>query len=452
MLALICLVLSLTLWRAELVASLARPSVGDALSVRQLELAALVGDVIPADWRPVLVGAEPRTALREELQRQVAAGDPPAPALRRLELALLQRVDGDPAAAAVRLEELAGMVDGPRRPLVEALIHGRRFDNPALQDLLAPWQAPLMVRQLGCEQLLAAETPPGAAACPAQQQPLRLLLRLLGVNGLPVLLLIVGSGLLIREGWRRWRQPEPLPPLLGPPLSPVEVTLLVAGGFVLLGEVLMPQLIQLPLQRALVALPLGDSLAQGLQVLVLYAALMVAPLGLLTVMLAGAGPPPAGGWLQWHWRPVASAAGQALVTMLTVLPVVALAGWLIERIWGDPGGSNPLLELVLTSADPWALICFSLTATLLAPLFEETLFRGVLLPVVGRRLGGTGAVLISAAVFALAHLSLGELVPLFLLGCGLGWLRWSSGRLASPVLMHSLWNGLTLLNLLFLAD
>jgi hypothetical protein len=61
-------------------------------------------------------------------------------------------------------------------------------------------------------------------------------------------------------------------------------------------------------------------------------------------------------------------------------------------------------------------------------------------------------VLLSAAVFAVAHLSLGELVPLFVLALGLGWLRWQSGRLLPCVLMHALWNGLTFLNLVLLAD
>jgi membrane protease YdiL (CAAX protease family) len=37
-------------------------------------------------------------------------------------------------------------------------------------------------------------------------------------------------------------------------------------------------------------------------------------------------------------------------------------------------------------------------------------------------------------------------------GLGLGWLRWRSGRLGSAVLMHALWNGMTFMNLLFLAD
>jgi membrane protease YdiL (CAAX protease family) len=231
----------------------------------------------------------------------------------------------------------------------------------------------------------------------------------------------------------------------------VDATLLIAGGFMVLGKVI-PELAWLLIGPSLETLALAPALAQGLQVLVLYLGLMVAPLLILMWMLPGTVAPPEGGWLQWQPRPLATAFGQALAAVLMVLPLVALSSWLLERILGDPGGSNPLLELVLTSADPLALACFGLTATVLAPLFEETLFRGVLLPVLGRQLGGTRAVLLSAAVFAVAHLSLGELVPLFVLALGLGWLRWQSGRLLPCVLMHALWNGLTFLNLVLLAD
>lgn len=137
--------------------------------------------------------------------------------------------------------------------------------------------------------------------------------------------------------------------------------------------------------------------------------------------------------------------------LLLVLPPVALSGWLVDSLWSDPGGSNPMLELVLSGNDPLALLCFAITAIVLAPLFEESLFRGVLLPVLGRRTGRAAAVLLSALLFAAAHLSLSELVPLFVLGCGLGLLRLRTGRLSASVLMHALWNALTFANLLLLA-
>jgi membrane protease YdiL (CAAX protease family) len=75
----------------------------------------------------------------------------------------------------------------------------------------------------------------------------------------------------------------------------------------------------------------------------------------------------------------------------------------------------------------------------------------VLLPVLGLRWGAIPGLLASALTFAMAHLSLGELAPLLVLGLGLGWLRLRSGRLAPCVLMHALWNGLTFTNLVLLA-
>jgi uncharacterized protein len=436
----LCLSISLLLWLDGLAGSLERPSVVDSLSLRQLELAVLAEDLVPPPLRPALVGDDPRGTLAGELKRQIDATDTPAPAVQRLELALLQRSDE-------RLRALVEMVDPPRRLLLEALLGGRREDPMRQRQLLFPWRASPLVNQLGCEQLGGP-----ASACPAAAAGARLLLQLVAVNVVPAVMLLVGILLLARQLWLKHRGRLPAAaPLVGPPLGLVDVTLLIAGGFVLVGEVLIPPLLLLPLQSLNKGLELPEAVGQGVQVLGLYLGLMAAPLLLLRWMLPPRAQAPAGGWLQWHWRPLATALRQALAMLLMVLPAVALCGWLIERFWGDPGGSNPMLELVLTSADPLALLCFAFTAIVLAPLFEETLFRGVLLPVVAERLGGGYAVLVSAAVFALAHLSLGELAPLFLLGIGLGWLRWRSGRLGASVLMHALWNGLTFLNLLLLS-
>ena len=448
LLALISLAFSVLLWFNGLVDSLSRPSVVDALSLRQLELSALAAAAVPEALQPTLLGKDPRANLADELERQMQGSTLPAPAVQRLELALLLRGRA-PEASAGQLRELREMIDTPRRPLLDALIAGERPLPEQQRQLLAAWKAPTMLQQLSCEQLGGPES-----ACPAARSGSRLLLQLLGVSLVPGVLLLGGLILLLREGWLTWRgRLAPAAQLLGPPLDVVDVTLLISGGFVLMGEVLTPQLLQGGLTAVVGGLALSEALSQGVQVIVLYLGLMTAPLLMLWRLLAASHSiPPPGGWLQWHWHPPGTALLQAVRTLLMVLPVVALSGWLIDTVWKDPGGSNPLLELVLTSADSRALACLAFTAIVLAPLFEETLFRGVLLPVIGQRWGPGRGVLVSAAIFALAHLSLGELVPLFLLGLGLGWLRWRTGRLAAPVLMHGLWNGLTFLNLLLLAN
>lgn len=448
LLALLSLALSLVLWLEGLVASLERPSVMDALSLRQLELAVSAEARIPESLRPMLVGADPTGELIEELDRQLKSSEVPLPAVRRLERILLMARSSSDEEVEAQLRQLVGMVDIPRRALLESLIAGRPLRPVQLEQVAEAWHPSLLVEQLICENLAVT-----TGQCPAEEQDRLLIVRLLSIAVVPALMLLLGLLLLARQLWR-WRQGTvpPAPTLVGPPLGLVDVVLLIAGAFVILGEVLVPVLLQVPLTDLQEHFRISGSFGQALQVVVLYLGLMAAPVGLLWLMLRTLQGMPRGGWLQWHWRTVGPNLGWALSAVLMVLPIVSLAGWLIERIWGNPGGSNPLLDLVLTSSNPWSLIFFAFTAIILAPLFEETLFRGVLLPVLGQRLGAPQAVLISAVVFAIAHLSLTELVPLFLLGIGLGWIRWRSGSLSSSVWMHAIWNGITFLNLLVLAD
>jgi membrane protease YdiL (CAAX protease family) len=421
LLALLSLLLCLLLWLNGLLGSLERPSVGNALLLRQQELAVLAQPLVPPALAQPLLGADPRRQLRQELARQAASSALPLEQQRLW--ALLEQQGGD--------RELARQ----------------------LQDGLAPPTQPQQGIAGSLQLVLACELSDPASPCAVPSGLARqALLRLLLITLAPALLMLLGGLLLLRQLWlMARRRTGPPAPLQGPALSLVDVTLLVAGGFVVVGELLTPLLVAPVLTRLLAPLASDPALQQAAAVPLLYLSLMVGPLALLAWLRSGLGPAPAAGWLQWRWQPWPQGLRLALAQLLMVLPVVALSGWLLERLWSDPSGSNPLLDMVLTTPSSQALLLLALTALVLAPLFEETLFRGVLLPVLARRWGRGWGVLLSAAAFALAHLSLGELLPLFVLGLGLGLLRLQSGRLGASVLMHGLWNGLTFANLLLLA-
>ena len=127
-----------------------------------------------------------------------------------------------------------------------------------------------------------------------------------------------------------------------------------------------------------------------------------------------------GGWVQWKIKPIKEAIFSSINGWLMIMPLVLLVGWLMNEIFGDQGGSNPLLDLVLSSIEIIPLLLLLITTVVLAPVFEELVFRGVLLPVLISKVGRIGGVVLSALIFALAHLSVGELPPLFVLGIGLG--------------------------------
>ncbi|MCP6757410.1 MAG: CPBP family glutamic-type intramembrane protease [Fischerella sp. CENA71] len=134
------------------------------------------------------------------------------------------------------------------------------------------------------------------------------------------------------------------------------------------------------------------------------------------------------------------------------LPVVVVVSLINQQIWQGQGGSNPLLQLALESRDSIALGVFFVTAAIAAPLFEEFLFRGFLLPSLTRYVSVWWAIIASALLFAIAHLSLSEVLPLFALGVVLGVVYTRSRNLLAPMLLHSLWNSGTLLSLFILGS
>jgi hypothetical protein len=135
---------------------------------------------------------------------------------------------------------------------------------------------------------------------------------------------------------------------------------------------------------------------------------------------------------------------------LVAIPLVLVVSLINQQLWQGQGGSNPLLSLALESQNKVALAIFFITASIAAPIFEEIMFRGFLLPSLTRYISVWGAILISSLIFAIAHLSLSEVLPLATLGIILGVVYTRSRNLLSSMFLHSLWNSGTLMSLFIL--
>jgi len=86
----------------------------------------------------------------------------------------------------------------------------------------------------------------------------------------------------------------------------------------------------------------------------------------------------------------------------------------------------------------------------LAPLLEETVFRGFLMVSLTKWFPTPVCVLVSAAVFALAHLTPGQFPQLFVLGVTLGFSYAQTRNLLTPITIHAFWNSGVILLLTFL--
>lgn len=134
---------------------------------------------------------------------------------------------------------------------------------------------------------------------------------------------------------------------------------------------------------------------------------------------------------------------------LILVPVVLLAGLLINYLY------QVLISLVGIEPPPavppefiqsgLSLAMLSLLAIFVAPIAEETFFRGFIFTGIGKRFGYGWGAIASALLFAFAHIQPGALLPIFLLGLLLAWLYIRTHSIWPCILTHFAYNSLALL-------
>jgi uncharacterized protein len=344
--------------------------------------------------------------------------------------------DGEEARAIATAKTLAGLWSEPPSLLPDAESQIQKhlegwFRDQALtrlyqlqqrSDMLAPLQAQSQVK--------AQET----------------LVKLAIVGALPAIGGIIGIFLLIGFGvqWVRRRPAEALQKWEVPWTWETILQVLMVGFF-FSGQIVLPLLIQL----IKVDFSAFGGRASAVNTLIYYVLMATSALTVLYLSIRKYLPLPEG-WFQAtskrNWL------GWGVGGYFVALPLMLLVSVVNQQIWQGQGGSNPLLQIVLEEGDPVALGLFFFTAAVAAPVFEEILFRGFLLPSLTRYFPVSGAIALSSLIFATAHLSLSEILPLTVLGAILGYVYTRSRGLLSSMLLHSLWNSVTMVGLFILGS
>ena len=125
------------------------------------------------------------------------------------------------------------------------------------------------------------------------------------------------------------------------------------------------------------------------------------------------------------------------------LNVLDMVGYRVEP--------QEVLELLIDAGQPgWLRSHLVLLALFAAPLVEEVLFRGIALPVLLRRFRPASAIFLASLLFALLHFHIPSIVPLFVIATAfsLGYIH--SGSLLVPIVMHALFNTVSLIATLLL--
>lgn len=156
---------------------------------------------------------------------------------------------------------------------------------------------------------------------------------------------------------------------------------------------------------------------------------------------------------------------QALYAWILAFPMVQFIGQLLETLVAEISQTvhapDQLAVQFLKSTFEQPLYFFlgTLTIVVLAPLIEETLFRGFLQSFIRRHLGQKQAILITSVCFSLFHYSAVQgisnfsiLPPLFFLSLFLGFLYEKQGSLLAPMALHACFNVISVINIYLFGD
>jgi membrane protease YdiL (CAAX protease family) len=141
-----------------------------------------------------------------------------------------------------------------------------------------------------------------------------------------------------------------------------------------------------------------------------------------------------------HWFKNRQYKPAFLVSLGAILAILVL---IISSFF--PSGDTPPIERLLSTNT--AIYTFALFGILVAPVFEETIFRGFLFKVLGDIFGSGAAVSVTAILFALVHLpqlwgSWAGVAMIFVVGYVLSFIRQRSNSLIPSFIVHTSYNSM----------
>lgn len=152
-----------------------------------------------------------------------------------------------------------------------------------------------------------------------------------------------------------------------------------------------------------------------------------------------------------HWKQAPRKLGLAVLLYLAALPLIWFYSLLYQILLSHFGYDFYMQDVVqILAADAaWPMrVCMFFIAIVVAPVFEEVIFRGILLPYLSRRTGFWPAALLLSFLFAGMHIHLPSLLPLFLLSFAFCLAYARTKSLLVPIGMHACFNGVTIVLLL----
>lgn len=149
------------------------------------------------------------------------------------------------------------------------------------------------------------------------------------------------------------------------------------------------------------------------------------------------------GWLLW-----------AIVGVACAPCAIAISAALADVLPTDGGRGtvDGVAQMMSPTMDDAVFTNLLIVTGVLAPVLEETVFRGFLLTSLTKHMAAPTAVLTSSAAFAACHLSARDFPQLMALGVVMGFMYLRSRNLLTSIVIHGTWNSGVLLLLYTLVN
>lgn len=185
--------------------------------------------------------------------------------------------------------------------------------------------------------------------------------------------------------------------------------------------------------------PLTTATARAWKVLLSHLAWVYMGIGILRRMKPFF--PPEGTWMKWSWKSnwVWWAVGGYYISPLFFNFTDVLNQLILpKRLFEEESVVSKLINP--ENKDLVAMAIGSIGPCVTAPVFEEVVYRGYLLPALTCFLPLTKAIPVSAVLFAVNHLNPTSMLPLTMLGFVWAILYVQSKNLTVTILIHAMWN------------
>ena len=140
-----------------------------------------------------------------------------------------------------------------------------------------------------------------------------------------------------------------------------------------------------------------------------------------------------------------------LVTIILLLFVGLLNQYLLTNFFDIEIKPQDILERFKELENSFEISIFVIGSAVVAPIYEELLFRGIIFPKLIQKTNFTIALVLSSLIFAVLHFHLSALLPLFVLSIILSITYLYTSTIWASISLHALFNLISIIAVKFIS-